>query len=250
MAGDPGAHLSILQQVNRLRALTVPVGPALPPPICLIIGHSWARNLQSFLYRNPELWTPPHFQWRVEHVSTITQALNTGVASRVASLRPAVILLMLGGNDLGTADQFQVRQRYLQLVDELLEHNPRTTVVCSQIERRFPPQGPTSRPLYSGFEVESSSLNQAIKRRVAQGVKRNNHRVRLFQLRGAYHTPDSRDKYLPDGVHLNIKGNKCLVARLSALLCRVQPCDVEADDSTLFKWCRYLRTNRRCPTCQ
>jgi len=228
MAEDPGAHLSILQQVHRVRSLQEQDSPSAPPPVCVILGHSWARNLQTFLRSNSGAWTAPHFEWRVEHVSTLTHALNTRAVQRVAAYRPAVILLMLGSNDFGKTDQSKVRQNYFKLVDELLESNPRATLVCSQIERRFPAWGPPNHPLYPGLEVESGALNQAIKRRVRRSKAQNNYRVRLFQLRGAPHTPDSREKYRPDGVHLNHQGNNCLAACLSPLLCRV-----EAHDKTL-----------------
>ena len=101
MAGDPGAYQSIIYQVNRLRSLQGQDSPSTPPPVCVILGHSWARNLQSYLHLNAGTWNAPHFDWAVEHVPTLKQALGTHAAQRVAAHHPAVVVLMLGGNDIG-----------------------------------------------------------------------------------------------------------------------------------------------------
>lgn len=171
------------------------------PPTVLILGHSFVRRLSSDLGSNFDARAAKHFNPlgdAVIHLHGVggrtVKKLRLYDLGVVSALKPDVIILEIGTNDLGANRPEVVGSGIVDLVQLLLQsYSVRVIGICEVIPRVRAPF----------FNTAATILNQYLTD-VLQPCPD------VFSLRHKGLSNPTVSPYLPDGVHLNPQGQYSL----------------------------------------
>jgi lysophospholipase L1-like esterase len=166
----------------------------------LVLGHSFVRRLKDWMTENGEVMAVENHVVHLHGVGgrTIPQVFHRDLEV-VKRLRPCVIFLQLGGNDINdrssAADVFVKLKR---LVTVLRREMPSSTIIVGSIFRRKRPRGLSA----GSYDRKRKQVNKYLFKEF--GAFKRGKKVFFFSHRFF------KDWYLGrDGVHLNNSGNGC-----------------------------------------
>lgn len=174
-------------------------------PKAVIFGHSYVRRLGEALAEHPE--------WHNGRPDLIWECVGVGGASlnptapenklifhhvhRLADMRPDVVFIHIGENDILTMNQDEIWRKIVQLVECVSAVARPRAVVIGQLTK-FPAQGEAG--------AKSKHINKRLKM-YCHGEKYLSHNggadVSVWKHRIGLFGPNRLRRYARDGVHLN-----------------------------------------------
>lgn len=186
-------------------------------PLLLILGHSWVKRIRDNYCNVPLPSFLSNFNIHCLTVSSLPRSFSE--VQRNNHLNPSLVLVHLGGNDIGDGDVDKIKARFSQLFDQIYNIFPHTKTIITQIEDRFP-----SFPDYVGqrdyiFKANSKALNLWMQRQVSAG------RVAdlVLTIRGKEKLTNP-EFYTSDGVHLNQIGHSKYLQIISSRIQNLTDC--------------------------
>lgn len=175
-------------------------------PRVLILGHSFVRRMKDFLCQN-HVEKECRMDFKLRKLCVVT-LLGIGGRTidklirfdleKIRKTTPTILVLEMGSNDLCdlSCDPQTICQAIMAFTELLaFELNIHHTVICKVIARKKPP--------FPDYNQRVKELNTALHYAVGMG-----RHVTLWHHRGL--SNPEREIYAPDGIHLNISGNKLL----------------------------------------